>query len=243
MIMLYKWICYTNTKLDGIYGVHPPICDFSVSATEVLFNQNNCLKSYNQNNNNNHYNNKNPHKLFLVLQLSTSGIPVTSSTICTAVRHKKRNNAVHESWKLFDVQCSEEDEEHSIRSTDALLHVNTKVYFCHPKQSTTLEQVWSPPKPMKSNKRLQVVHTLASLLAHFWFYGTRLTGNGRQPWKLISDQKHSTTIAITSRKLRSSTWPCCTHLKCYNMHWLDSKLGNRCFTSFCDSILMIFHQQ
>ena len=29
-------ICYTNTKLDSIYDMHPPICVFSVSATKVL---------------------------------------------------------------------------------------------------------------------------------------------------------------------------------------------------------------
>ena len=64
---------------------------------------------------------KNPHKLFVVLQLWTSGIPVNFSSICTAIKHKRLNNAVHESWKLFMyVQCSEEDEEHSIGSTDAL---------------------------------------------------------------------------------------------------------------------------
>ena len=59
--------------------------------------------------------------MFVVLQLSTSGIPVIFSTIWAAIKHKKLNNAVHESQKLFmHEQCSEEDDEHSISSTDAL---------------------------------------------------------------------------------------------------------------------------
>ena len=57
--------------------------------------------------------------------------------------------------------------------------------------------------PGKNNKMLQVAYTLASILAHFSFYGRRPIENGSQPWKLISDQKYSTTIVITSRKLKS----------------------------------------
>ena len=88
-------ICYTNTTLEDIWGVHPQI---SVSpATKLLFKK--LEPNSNNNNNNNSY--KNPHKLFVVLQLSTSGIPVTFSSICTAIKQEKLKNAVHESWKLF----------------------------------------------------------------------------------------------------------------------------------------------
>ena len=76
---------------------------FEVCTLRFLFFllQSFCLKSQNQNSNNNNNNNnnsyKNPHKLFVVLQLSTSGIPVTFSSICTAIKQEKLKNAVHES--------------------------------------------------------------------------------------------------------------------------------------------------
>ena len=70
-------------------GVHPQICVFLLQSF--------CLKSYNQNNNNNNNNSdKNPHKLLVVLQLSTRGIPVIFSSICTEIKQEKLKDAVHE---------------------------------------------------------------------------------------------------------------------------------------------------
>ena len=112
--------------------------------------------------------------------------------------------------------------------------VNAKVYFCNPSQSSTFEP-YDPHQnqlPGKSNKTLQVAYTLASLLAHFWFYGRSPIGNGRRPWELISDQKHSTTIVITSRKLKSLNWLCRTLLKMiqYALIWL--KIGKKMLDKF-----------
>ena len=112
-------ICYTNTTLDDIWGVHPQICVFLLQSF--------CLKSYNQNNNNN--SDKNPHKLLVVLQLSTRDIPVTFSSICTEIKQEKLKNAVHESWKLFMyVHCSDEDEGQRISSTQLLIKIITCKY-------------------------------------------------------------------------------------------------------------------